>query len=144
MMYHNAALLLLTAAAAAPSIHFGCAGELWNASQRLPADWSFAGYASGDTPIPDVPVVGNVRDYGAVGDNKTDDTDAFLRALADPKVPTPLVGDAVTTVEIQQRVTWSSSDSSSLLLLRDCRHATHTSNGLVLCDFAEHLCCRRL
>jgi hypothetical protein len=52
----------------------------------LPADWSFAGYASGDTPIPDVPVVGNVRDYGAVGDNRTDDTDAFLRALADPKV----------------------------------------------------------
>jgi hypothetical protein len=71
---------------AAPSIHFGCAGELWNASQRLPADWSFAGYASGDTPLPDVPVVGNVKDYGAVGDNKTDDTDAFLRALADPKV----------------------------------------------------------
>ncbi|KAF6262421.1 hypothetical protein COO60DRAFT_1676006 [Scenedesmus sp. NREL 46B-D3] len=57
-----------------PSIHFGCAGELWNASQRLPADWSFAGYASGDSPLPDVPVVANVRDYGAVGDNRTDDT----------------------------------------------------------------------
>jgi hypothetical protein len=33
-----------------------------------------------------VPVVANVRDYGAVGDNRTDDTAAFLRALNDPKV----------------------------------------------------------
>ena len=71
---------------AAPSSHFGCRGELWAAAGRLPVDWSFAGYAAGDMPLPRVPVVGNVRDYGARGDNVTDDTGAFLRALADPKV----------------------------------------------------------
>lgn len=71
---------------AAPSIYFGCAGELWNASGRLTNDWSFAGFANGDSPIPNVPIVGNVKDYGAKGDNITDDTAAFLKALADPKV----------------------------------------------------------
>lgn len=70
----------------APSQHYGCAGERWNPAGRLPADWSFAGYQNGDVPIPTVPVVANVRDYGAKGDNKTDDTAAFLAALNDPKV----------------------------------------------------------
>jgi Pectate lyase superfamily protein len=37
-------------------------------------------------PLPSVPIVGNVRDYGARGDNITDDTAAFERAFADPKV----------------------------------------------------------
>jgi hypothetical protein len=77
------ALLFL---AAAPSRHFGCAGELWNPAGRLPADWSFAGYKNGDEPIPTVPVVASVRDYGAKGDNVTDDTAAFLAAISDPKV----------------------------------------------------------
>eukprot|EP00879_Flechtneria_rotunda_P014975 GHRR01015645.1.p1 GENE.GHRR01015645.1~~GHRR01015645.1.p1 ORF type:complete len:375 (+),score=100.13 GHRR01015645.1:230-1354(+) len=69
-----------------PSLSYGCAGELWNASNRLPADWSFAGYANGDKPIPTLPVVANLRDYGAKGDNITDDTAAFIKALSDPKV----------------------------------------------------------
>lgn len=72
--------------AAAPSRHFGCAGELWNPAGRLPADWSFAGYKNGDEPIPTVPVVASVKDYGAKGDNITDDTAAFLAAISDPKV----------------------------------------------------------
>ena len=71
---------------AAPSRHFGCAGERWDPAGRLPADWSFAGYQNGDVPIPNVPQVANVRDYGAKGDNKTDDTAAFLAALNDAKV----------------------------------------------------------
>jgi len=37
-------------------------------------------------PLPNVPVVANVRDYGAKGDNVTDDTAAFARALEDGKV----------------------------------------------------------
>jgi len=73
-------------APAAPSRHYGCAGELWNPTGRLPADWSFAGYQNGDVAIPTVPVVANVRDYGAKGDNRTDDTAAFLAAINDPKV----------------------------------------------------------
>jgi hypothetical protein len=71
---------------AAPSRHWGCAGELWNPAGRLPADWSFAGYQNGDVAIPDVPIVANVRNYGAKGDNVTDDTAAFLAAYNDPKV----------------------------------------------------------
>jgi len=77
---------LFDASPAAPSIHYGCAGELWNASRRLPADWSFAGFENGDRPIPNVPIVGNVKDYGARGDNITDDTAAFVKALEDSKV----------------------------------------------------------
>jgi hypothetical protein len=73
---------------AAPSRHWGCAGELWNPAGRLPADWSFAGYQNGDVAIPSVPIVANVRNYGAKGDNITDDTAAFLAAYNDPKVIT--------------------------------------------------------
>lgn len=72
--------------AAAPSIHYGCSGELWKPAGRLPADWSFAGFENGDKPVPNVPVVANVKDYGAKGDNMTDDTDAFAKAFDDPKV----------------------------------------------------------
>lgn len=71
---------------AAPSRHWGCAGELWNPAGRLPADWSFAGYGNGDKPLPTLPIVANVKNYGAKGDNVTDDTAAFLAALNDPKV----------------------------------------------------------
>lgn len=70
------------AAATAPSIHFGCVGELWKAAGRLPVDWSFAGVSNGDKPIPNVPQVANIKlDFGAKGDNVTDDTAAFLKAL---------------------------------------------------------------
>ena len=39
------------------------------------------GYAAGEKPIPDVPVIANIKDYGAVGDGRTDDSAAFLAAL---------------------------------------------------------------
>lgn len=60
---------------------WGNAGEAWTAQSRLP-DFSFAGYHRGEDPIPTPPVTHNVRDFGAVGDGKTDDSDAFLAALA--------------------------------------------------------------
>lgn len=56
-------------------------GENWSPQGRL-SDWSFAGYHSGEAPIPTPPVKGNVRDFGALGDGKTDDTAAFQRAIA--------------------------------------------------------------
>lgn len=67
---------------AAPYSGWGCSGELWDPTARLPADWGFAGYMNGDVPLPDVPVVGNVRDFGARGDNVSDDTAAFAAAFA--------------------------------------------------------------
>lgn len=83
-MHHAAACM--RGCCTAPSIHYGCAGELWRPAGRLPNDWGFAGFANGDRPVPNVPVVASVKDYGAKGDNITDDTAAFLRALNDSRV----------------------------------------------------------
>ena len=60
---------------------YGPAGELWDPRGRLP-DFSYAGYHMGNDPIPeDLPVVGNVKDFGAKGDGVTDDTASFRAAL---------------------------------------------------------------
>lgn len=55
-------------------------GERWDPAGRLP-DFSYAGYHAGEDPIPEVPVVASVADFGAVGDGETDDSEAFLRAI---------------------------------------------------------------
>src|SRR5258708_4432473 len=60
---------------------WGTNGQLWNTMSRLP-DYSFAGYRSGRRALPNVPVTANVKDFGAVGDGKTDDTAAFESAIA--------------------------------------------------------------
>lgn len=59
---------------------WGKDGEKWSAASRLP-DFSFAGYRSGEAPIPDVPIKSSVRDFGAKGDGETDDTQAFIKAI---------------------------------------------------------------
>ena len=59
---------------------WGRDGERWSATGRLP-DFSFAGYHSGEAPLPTPPVRANVRDFGAQGDGVADDTPAFKRAL---------------------------------------------------------------
>jgi hypothetical protein len=59
---------------------WGERGELWSPQSRLP-DFSFAGYRFGEEPLPTVPVVANVRDFGARGDGEHDDTQAFLDAI---------------------------------------------------------------
>ena len=56
-------------------------GERWSPTSRLP-DFSWAGYRAGEEPIPDVPVRSNVKDFGAIGDGVTDDSQAFLDAIA--------------------------------------------------------------
>lgn len=80
---------LLVAACGAPDLGpvpentshlWGNEGERWDPAGRLP-DFSHAGYHAGDEPIPDVPVVANVKDFGATGDGVTDDTRAFLEAI---------------------------------------------------------------
>lgn len=60
---------------------WGAAGEAWSPESRLP-DFSFAGYRSGEQPIPNLPVRINVKAEGAKGDGVTDDSGAFIRALA--------------------------------------------------------------
>lgn len=57
---------------------WGCKGELADppgslGAQRL-MDWSYAGYMAGEAPIPKLPLVGTVKDFGAVGDGVADDT----------------------------------------------------------------------
>ena len=60
---------------------WGKSGELWTPHSRLP-DFSHAGYHEGDDPLPRPPVVCDVRAFGAKGDGKTDDTQAFRAAIA--------------------------------------------------------------
>lgn len=60
---------------------WGKEGERFDPAGRLP-DVSWAGYHAGDKPIPRVGFVTDVTDFGAVGDGVTDDTQAFLDAIA--------------------------------------------------------------
>ncbi|MDR2980814.1 MAG: glycoside hydrolase family 55 protein [Puniceicoccales bacterium] len=66
------------------SLLWGNNGERWSPGSRLP-DYSWTGYQCGEKPLPEVRVVANIRNYGAKGDGKTDDTAAFKKALAEAK-----------------------------------------------------------
>ena len=62
---------------------WGKSGEYWTPQSRLP-NCSFAGYQRGEKALPDLPPTHHVKeDFGAVGDGETDDTSAFLRAIAE-------------------------------------------------------------
>jgi len=71
----------------APAQHsqlWGESGASWTPQSRLP-DFSFAGYRRGEKPLPNVPPGVSVKDFGATGDGATDDTAAFVKALAEVK-----------------------------------------------------------
>jgi len=74
----------LAARAAEDSGLWGRNGENWSPQSRLP-DFSFAGYHCGEAPLPTLPPGVSVKDFGAKGDGVTDDTQAFLDALANAK-----------------------------------------------------------
>lgn len=59
---------------------WGANGEKWSPQSRLP-DYSFAGYRCGEAEIPEPEVVAKVTDFGAVGNDDGDDTQAFLAAI---------------------------------------------------------------
>lgn len=63
-----------------PSQLWGCAGERWDRT-KLPVDWSYAGYAAGEKGLPTKPVSVDVRQMGAKGDGKADDTWAIEKAI---------------------------------------------------------------
>lgn len=65
----------------ATSALWGTNGELWSVTGRLP-DFSYAGYHCGEAPLPEVPPGVSVKQFGAKGDGQSDDTQAFLAALA--------------------------------------------------------------
>lgn len=60
---------------------WGAAGEAWDPAGPL-GDFSFAGCGCGERPLPQPPVVADVRQFGALGDGRADDTAAFRRAIA--------------------------------------------------------------
>ena len=62
------------------SLLWGENGEKWTPQSRLPF-FGLAGYHCGRDPIPAVPTVASVRDFGATGDGTTDDSAAILRAV---------------------------------------------------------------
>lgn len=75
------AVLCAAAARAEVSALWGQAGERWTPQSRLP-DFSFAGYHRGEAPLPTLPPGVSVKTFGAKGDGESDDTQAFLDAIA--------------------------------------------------------------
>ncbi|MFM7182541.1 MAG: glycosyl hydrolase family 28-related protein [Verrucomicrobiales bacterium] len=80
-LYLLLTLTLPVAVAADVSELWGKDGENWDPAGRLPGV-SFAGYACGEELIPSPPVAVDVRAFGAKGDGTTDDSAAFLEAIA--------------------------------------------------------------
>ena len=77
-------LLLPVTMLAQTSDLWGVNGERWSPRSRLP-DFSYAGYHSGEAPLPRVPRGVSVKEFGAKGDGTADDTAAFQKALATVK-----------------------------------------------------------
>ncbi|MCC5806078.1 MAG: fibronectin type III domain-containing protein [Opitutales bacterium] len=78
----------LAAMVTAPSLFAsGGAAQIWDDFATAPHTHpniphnAYAGYRGGAAPIPDVPVVADLLDFGGNGDGETDNTAAFQRAI---------------------------------------------------------------
>ena len=60
---------------------WGEKGELWEQQKGRLKDFTNVGYKKGDVPIPDWPVGVKVTDFGAVPNDKNDDSKAFIDAI---------------------------------------------------------------
>lgn len=79
-LYVATVLLVADGSAAQVSSLWGERGEKYDPAGLLP-DFSFAGYERGEKQIPETPAQVMVKQFGAVGDGKTDDTASFQRAI---------------------------------------------------------------
>ena len=82
---------------------WGESGELWSPLGRLP-DFSYAGYAQGESSIPNLPQKAYVTDYGATGDGVTDDTAAFQAAIDDIDRGAVMIPQGLYRIEGQLRI----------------------------------------
>ena len=69
---------------------WGRSGELWSPTSRLP-DFSYAGYSRGEHPLRELKADVSVKQFGAIGDGETDDTNAFKKAIEQSPGKTILV-----------------------------------------------------
>lgn len=91
---------VVAVASAADPVHsdlWGSHGEKWSIDSRLP-DFSYAGYQRGEKPLPTLIPSCSVKDFGAVGDGKTDDTRAFQQAIEQSAGKTILVPQGVYVI----------------------------------------------
>lgn len=90
---------------------WGKDGEKWSPTSRLP-DFSYAGYHSGEKPLPNYKGVVNVKKTGAKGDGSSDDTQAFLDAIKKAK------GGAILVPEGRYKITKVLNLNKSNIALR--------------------------
>ncbi|MEM9444867.1 MAG: Ig-like domain-containing protein [Verrucomicrobiota bacterium] len=120
---------------------YGADGELRTDTSRIP-DFSHAGYKQGEVPVPKVPIVANVKDFGAIGDGVVDDTQAFLDAISDTENGAIFIPEGTYVITQILKITKSNlvlhgagKDKSILYFPKSCREVSsgdfHGTGGFI-------------